>query len=244
MKIIIRETAEEAAQTAAAEILDAVRGKPDLTLGLATGGTMLPLYDHLAQAAGDAFRAVTTFNLDEYIGLPPEHPASYHTYMNDALFARLSVLPRAIHIPRGDAADPAEEARRYDAAIADAGGIDLQLLGLGRNGHIGFNEPGSPRASRTRLVRLTENTRMANARFFAAPEDVPWEAISMGVGTILEARRSVLLATGDAKADATWCLLHGPVGPEFPASFLRDQSDLLVILDAAAASKLRADVAS
>lgn len=244
MKIVICETPEEAAQTAATEILNAVRSKPDLALGLATGGTMLPFYDHLAQMAGDAFRDVVTFNLDEYIGLSPDHPASYHTYMNDAFFARLSVLPRAIHIPRGDTADPAEEARRFDAAIVDAGGIDTLLLGLGRNGHIGFNEPGSPRASRTRVVRLTENTRMTNARFFDVLEDVPSEAITMGVGTILAARRTVLLVTGEAKADAVQRMLHGAIGPEFPASFLREQGDVLAVLDAAAASKLKDEAAT
>lgn len=240
MHHLIFPTALEAAQAAATRINACITTRPTLTLGLATGATMLPVYDALTAGGGPDMRDVTTFNLDEYTGLAPNHPASYHHYMREALFARLAHPPRASHLPRGDAVDPAEEARRYEALIAQAGGIDLQLLGIGRNGHIGFNEPGSARESRTRVVALAASTLAANAGFFAIGETPPARAISMGIATILEARSCLMLATGAAKAPAVAQMLSGAQSSACPATYLTSHPNVTVLLDQDAASLLPA----
>lgn len=240
MKVFILDSAEAAAARVAQMVADALRIRPDAVLGLATGETMRPVYARLVDMhrAGRAdLSRVTTFNLDEYVGVPPDHPASFHGFMRETLFAPLGLPPSRTHLPRGDAADPEAEARRYDAAIAEAGGIDLQLLGIGRNGHIAFNEPTSSLGSRTRIKTLTEATRTANAPAFA-PDPVPRHAITMGVATILEARACVILATGSAKSAAVARMVEGPLGADCPATALQLHPAVTVVLDDAAAADL------
>ena len=240
MKVLILPDAETATRRAAGLVLDALRTDPLLVLGLATGGTMEPLYRHLAQDRGDlSFGGVTTFNLDEYVGLAPEHAQSYHAYMRHHLFAHIDIDPARTFLPRGDAPDPRAEAERYDRAIAIAGGIGLQILGLGANGHIGFNEPTSSLGSRTRVKTLTKQTRADNARFFDRPADVPRFAITMGIATILDAREIILLATGRAKAQAVRDMIEGPIAAICPASVLQMHRRATIILDESAASDLR-----
>lgn len=240
--ITIHADAEAAAHAGAEVIASLLRKRPDAVLGLATGGTMIPAYSRLAAmvAAGEASLArVRSFNLDEYVGLPPDHPQSYRHFMNEHLAGPARMDPAWMEVPSGMAADVDEESRRYEAALAATGPVDLQLLGLGRNGHIGFNEPGSSADSRTRVVALDERTVQDNARFFAGGEEVPRRAISMGIATILSARRIVLVATGLPKAEAVRAMIEGPVGPQCPASFLRRHAAVEVILDREAASLLR-----
>lgn len=239
MKVLIFPDAARATSRAADEILAAVRANPASVLGLATGGTMEPLYALLRERREEAsFAEVTTFNLDEYVGLAPQHPQSYAAYMARHLFDHLDVDRTRTHLPRGDAASPTDEALRYDRLIAEAGGIDLQLLGLGANGHIGFNEPVSSLGSRTRIKTLTARTRADNARFFGPGEAVPAYAITMGIATIMEARSVVLLATGPSKAAAARMMIEGPVSAFCPASILQFHARATVILDEAAGSEL------
>lgn len=233
MHLITHPTAEAAADDVAQRLRAAISAAPGAAvLGLATGGTMRPVYAALAKADPD-MSGVTTFNLDEYLGIGPDHPGSYHHYMNVALFDHLTHPPTA-HLPRGDVSDPDAEARRYETLLS--GGVDMQLLGLGENGHIGFNEPGSHGGSRTRVVTLSPGTRAANADAFGGP--VPDHAISMGVASILAAGSILLLATGARKSDAVRRMLHDPIGPACPATFLRDHPDVTVVLDAAAAKDI------
>jgi glucosamine-6-phosphate deaminase len=210
-------------------------------LGLATGATMTPLYARLVAAyhnRGASFRGAISFNLDEYVGVSPEAPGSFHAYMRRHLFDHVDIAPWQAHIPNGLATDIAAEAARYEALIKDAGGIALQLLGIGANSHIGFNEPGSDFSSRTREVRLDDATRRANAAGFPGATLAPECAITMGIGTILEARQILLLATGLDKAEAVACMIEGPLSEDCPASALRLHPDVQVICDEAAASKL------
>ncbi len=241
MKVLILDTAEAAIDRSATILLDAVQRKPSCVLGLATGGTMLPLYDRVVArhaAEGVSFAEVTTFNLDEYIGLGPDHIGSYHHYMRKALFDRIDIDIRQTHLPRGDAPDPATEAEAYEYRIEAAGGIDLQLLGIGHNGHIGFNEPTSSLASRTRIKTLTDDTRQANRAYFDGLADTPRFAITMGVGTILASRACLLLATGAAKAPAVAKMIEGPVSAACPATALQLHKQVTVVLDRAAAAEL------
>jgi glucosamine-6-phosphate deaminase len=240
MKVLILPDAAAATRRAGDLVLDALRADPKLVLGLATGGTMEPLYRYLAQMRGIlSFADVTTFNLDEYVGLPPTHSQSYHSYMQQHLFAHIDIDPAHTHLPFGDAPNPVAEAARYDAAIAAAGGIGLQVLGLGANGHIGFNEPASSLGSRTRVKMLAARTRADNARFFDRPEEVPHFAITMGIATILQARDIILLATGAGKSRAVREMIEGPIAAICPASVLQMHSKATVILDKDAAKELR-----
>lgn len=239
--VTIADDGPAAAREAAAIIADILRKDPQACLGLATGGTMVPVYAELAAMVADGrldMSQVSSFNLDEYVGLPPDHPQSYRSYMNTYLAGPAGMDPARMEVPSGIAADPQAEAERYESALAARGPVALQLLGLGGNGHIGFNEPGSPADSRTRVVELDPRTVADNARFFAPGEEVPRHAISMGVGTILAARRILLVATGAAKADAVRAMLQGPVGPDCPASFLRLHPAAQVVLDRDAAGAL------
>lgn len=214
---------------------------PRLILGLATGRTPRPVYRHLAEAwrAGRIrFRDAVSFNIDEYAGLAASDPASFHAYMEEALFAHVDLPAGSRHIPDGAAPDLAAEAERYERAITAAGGIGLQLLGLGVNGHIGFNEPGSPHDSRTRLVRLATSTRQANARDFPPGHDVPTHALTMGIATLLGAREIVLAVAGAHKAQALKAALEGPVTEGVPASALQGHERLHVVCDEAAARLL------
>uniref|UniRef100_A4X018 Glucosamine-6-phosphate deaminase n=1 Tax=Cereibacter sphaeroides (strain ATCC 17025 / ATH 2.4.3) TaxID=349102 RepID=A4X018_CERS5 len=242
MKVLILRDEEAAIQRAADIVARTITDTPAAVLGLATGATMLPLYQALAQRHredGLSFSRTTSFNLDEYIGLAPDHPCSYHTYMRDAFFGHVDIDPDRAHLPKGDAADPVAASHDYEALIEAAGGIDLQLLGIGRNGHIGFNEPTASLGSRTRIKTLAESTRRANRRYFASFDETPRYAITMGVATILASRACLLLATGEAKADAVARMVEGPLSAACPASALQLHARATIILDDAAASALK-----
>lgn len=217
----------------AADLVAAAMKAPDgCVLGLPTGKTPVGLYRELVARRLD-WRRVRTFNLDEYVGLAPAHPASFHSFMQRNLFGRCPEPPRW-EMPDGCAPDLSAECARYEAAVSAAGPIDLLILGLGRNGHIGFNEPGSPLDSKTRVVGLSAETRAVNREDFPPGEEVPARAITMGIGTILKARRILLLASGAEKAPALKAALTGPVTPALPASALQLHSDVTVLADAAA----------
>ncbi|MGH7993614.1 MAG: glucosamine-6-phosphate deaminase [Limisphaerales bacterium] len=237
MEIIIQPTTEAATSIAARLLAGIIRKKPTAVLGLATGSTPLLLYRELARMKLDWSRVVT-FNLDEYVGLPPEHPQSYHSFMWENLFRHVNISKKNVHIPDGQVKDIPEFCAEYEKQIRAAGGIDLQVLGIGTDGHIGFNEPTSSLASRTRLTTLTSQTRRDNARFFASEEQVPCHVITMGIGTILEARQCLLLAFGEKKARAVAKTVEGPVTAMHPASALQQHPNVTVCLDEAAASEL------
>jgi glucosamine-6-phosphate deaminase len=241
MEVIICPDSQEAARRAAAFIASLLSRKPEAVLGLATGGTPLPLYKQLAgmhKAGRLSFAAATTFNLDEYLGLGPEHPASYRRFMEENLFSQVDINPARTHLPDGLAGDIPAHCEAYEAAIKSSGGIDAQILGIGTDGHIGFNEPSSSLASRTRIKTLTERTRNDNARFFDSPDDVPHHVITMGIGTIMEARSILLLAWGEAKAAAVAGMVEGPVTASLPASILQMHPEVKVFIDEAAAARL------
>ena len=230
------------ARTLAAQIVDAIAHKPDLVLGLPTGRTPIRLYHELGamHAKGQAdFSRVTTFNLDEFLGIPPEHPGSYRAFMQEHLFSRVNVPEQNINLLSGVATDPLAECIRYERAIAAAGGLDLQLLGIGTNGHIGFNEPSRELTGSTHQVVLKASTRHSNAALFGGNEEhVPRQALSMGMATILRARRIILIATGKSKAACVERAVHGPITTRMPASFLQLHREIELVLDEAAASKL------
>jgi glucosamine-6-phosphate deaminase len=242
MLVILKRDDEEISCQAAQLIASAVRKKPDLRLGLATGGTMIGVYKQLVRLHKEDkldFSRVVTFNLDEYLGLSATHPQSFHHFMQEHFFAHVNVAPSNIHIPDGTTRGNYDQyCAGYEEAIHKAGGIDLQLLGIGRNGHIGFNEPTSSIGSRTRLKVLSKETLDDNSKFFAPGEESPRCAITMGIGTILEARKVLLLATGAAKAEAVAKSIEGPVASAVSASALQLHSDVTFIIDDAAASQL------
>ena len=238
MEIIIQPTAEAATAIAARLLGKLIREKPAAVLGLATGGTMEPLYRKLAALKLD-WSQLATFNLDEYVGISPLHPQSYHSFMWDKLFQHVSVAINNIHIPDGLAKDVPAACEHYEQKISAAGGIDLQLLGLGTSGHIGFNEPTSSLASRTRIKTLTPQTRSDNARFFERADEVPFHVITMGIGTILESRHCVLLAFGKQKASAVAGMVEGPLTAMNPASALQLHPRVTVFLDDEAAAELK-----
>ncbi len=241
MQIVILDNAAEVARYGADVFIRQIDRKPDSVLGLATGSTPLALYRRLIAACknGDiSFARVCSFNLDEYLGLAGDHPQSYRHFMNTQLFEHIDIDLRNTHIPPGDAADPIQACSDYDKLIEARGGIDIQLLGIGRNGHIGFNEPSSGLRSRTRIKTLTEATIKDNARFFSAREFQPHLSITMGIGTIMEARKVVLLATGAAKAKAIKAAAEGPLSASCPASALQMHGNALLIIDEAAAAGL------
>lgn len=242
MEVLIRNDAEAGCILGARIIARLVREKPDAVLGLATGRTPLRLYQELIRLhreEGLDFSRVTTFNLDEYVGLPADHPQSYRRFMGEHLFRHVNIDPARTHIPDGTAVDLQAECRRYEESIAAAGGIDLQLLGLGRNGHIGFNEPTGSLRSRTWVKILSEQTLRDNSAAFGSPAGMPTHAITMGIGTILEARRILLLAFGPAKARAVVSLIEGPLAAICPASALQQHPRVIVAVDEAAAAGLQ-----
>jgi glucosamine-6-phosphate deaminase len=230
------------AKTLAAQIAEALARKPDLVLGLPTGRTPVRLYHELGamHAKGQVdFSRAATFNIDEFLGLPPDHPGSYRAFMDAHLFSRVNLAPERIHVLNGSADDPAAECARYDAAIEAAGGIDLQLLGIGTNGHIGFNEPARELVGGTHRVKLKASTRRSNAALFGGDENkVPREALSMGMATILRARRIVMIATGKSKARCIERVVRGPITTKLPASFLQVHRDVELMLDEAAGARL------
>ena len=215
--------------------------KPESVLGLATGSSPLGIYRQLIiwYEKGDLdFSATTAVNLDEYCNLPPDNPQSYHAFMRQNFFDHININPARVHIPNGMASDLETECRRYDQLIQSLGGIDLQLLGIGRNAHIGFNEPDSAFAQTTHCVDLTESTIEANKRFFASADDVPRQAYTMGIGTIMRAKKILLIVNGEAKADIVAKAFFGPVTPEVPASILQLHNDVVIVGDKAALSKI------
>lgn len=225
------ESAAAMSEHAAELLLDAIRTNPRIVLGLPTGRTPIGMYERVVRECEreyHCFRDVTTFNLDEYVGVAPEHPGSYATYMQQHLFAHVDLQPEQSHLPHGMAADLDAECARYEREIRDAGGLALTFLGLGRNGHIGFNEPGTPFDARTRVVTLTESTRKANAEFFH-DGDVPTQAITMGIATILESQRIVLLVAGHEKEHALQRLRSAALDIDFPASALWTHRDVTVL---------------
>lgn len=221
-------------------LLEALHERPDIVLGLPTGRTPEGMYEHIVAECGREYRCFSraqTFNLDEYVGIPPAHPGSYYTYMRHHLFDHVDIRESHIHIPDGSAANLERECRRYEEAIAEAGGLDLTFLGLGRNGHIGFNEPGTPFDSRTRVVDLTESTRRANAPEFQDGH-VPTRAITIGIGTILEAKRIVLFASGREKAAIVSRFASEEPDESLPATALHRHRDVTVVVDRKAAELL------
>ncbi|MGN4127386.1 glucosamine-6-phosphate deaminase [Lysinibacillus sphaericus] len=232
MKWIEVNSYDEMSTVAANIFTEQLKAKPASILGLATGGSPVGMYKELVkrQQAGDiSFKDIKTFNLDEYVGLDQSSPASYWTFMHENLFNHVDINEENIHLPNGKVVDLAAECVAYDARIADAGGIDLQLLGIGVNGHIGFNEPGTPFASLTHIVELTASTRTENAIYFDEPADVPTQAITMGIQSIMNAKAIVLIAFGEKKLEAIEKLQSGVVTEDFPASQLLNHPNVTVI---------------
>lgn len=241
MRIVVARDYEELSKKAANILASQITLKPDSVLGLATGATPVGTYRELVRIydEGDiSFSEVVTFNLDEYYGLDKENNQSYYYFMMEHLFKHVNIKHKNIHIPDGRAKDIQEECIHYESKIAKAGGIDLQLLGIGRNGHIGFNEPDVKFEAETHLVTLDENTIEANSRFFTSLEEVPKQAISMGIKTIMHSRKILLLASGEEKAEIIFNMIYGKITPELPASVLQLHPDVIILLDEEAASML------
>ena len=236
-EVVIVDSAAAGGRFIADQLIDAVIAKPDLVLGLATGSTPLTTYQALAADAasrGVPLGGLGGFALDEYVGLPVGHPESYRAVIDREVVEALGLDRSRVHVP----GDDAEDGVRFEERIRDAGGVDVQLLGIGTTGHIGFNEPGSPMDSRTRVVELTHQTRVDNARFFTSIDEVPTHALTQGIGTILEAHKLVLIAFGAKKAPAIAKSLEGPVSSDVPGSAVQLHSNTVVVIDEAAASAL------
>ncbi|SDM72193.1 glucosamine-6-phosphate deaminase [Bacillus sp. OK048] len=234
MKLIRTENYAEMSLEAGKIIVEKIRSNPAITLGMATGSSPKGVYDYLIQdhvSNGTAFSEVKTVNLDEYIGLPANNPTSYDYFMRENLFNHIDSNEDHTHIPNGTAADLEQECLRYEELINELGGIDLQLLGIGQNGHIGFNEPGTPFSSRTHIVTLEQDTREANSRFFNSIDEVPTHAITMGIASILESKEILLLVSGENKAEALSKLFNGEISEDFPASALKNHHHVTVIAD-------------
>jgi len=242
MEIIISETYEQMSQVAARVVARTLNSKPNAVLGLATGSTPLGLYQELVRmhrAEGLDFSQVTTFNLDEYVGLREDHRQSYHYFMHENLFQHINIPRQNIHIPSGTTDNYEAFCRWYEERIKQCGGIDLQILGIGSDGHIAFNEPTSSLGSRTRIKTLAKQTIEDNARFFDSADEVPVYAITMGVGTIMEARKVVLLANKKSKAAAVAAAIEGPVTSMITASALQLHPNSMFLLDNEVASQLK-----
>jgi glucosamine-6-phosphate deaminase len=241
MQIVIVPTPEEVGRVAAAKVAKVVRERPDAVLGVATGSSPLAIYRELARQADAGtldFSSVRAFALDEYVGLPIDHPESYHSVIRREVVEPLGMRPVLVHVPDGATTDIDRACAHYERLIREAGGVDIQILGIGTNGHIGFNEPTSSFGSRTRIKTLAPRTRADNARFFDSPEQVPTHCLTQGLGTILDARRLVLVAQGEAKADAVARMVEGPLSSMCPASALQLHPDATVVVDEAAATGL------
>lgn len=239
MRVIITVNYDEMSKKAAEIVKKQIKEKPNTVLGLATGSTPLVMYKHLIEMykRGEIdFSNVITFNLDEYIGLSPDHPQSYHYFMFHNFFNHINIKKENVHIPNGIAEDLEEECRKYEEEIEKAGGIDLQILGIGINGHIGFNEPDESIETKTHVVTLTEKTINANKRFFKSAEEVPRKAITMGLGSIMKAKKIVLLASGKNKAEAIKETIKGQLTTKVPATVLALHPDVTIIIDKEAAS--------
>ena len=241
MQIYRAKDYEDMSKKAANIIASQIVLKPDCVLGLATGSTPIGAYKNLVEKyeQGDLdFSQVTTVNLDEYKGLPRENDQSYYYFMHDNLFDHVNVKPENTHLPDGTKEDSDEECARYEELIRTLGGQDLQLLGLGHNGHIGFNEPDAIFEKATHCVDLQESTIEANKRFFASADDVPKQAYTMGIGTIMQAKKILVVVSGEDKADTVAKAFFGPVTPEVPASILQFHKDVILMADEAALSKV------
>lgn len=240
-EVIVLETPAAAGALVAAHIAAQVRAQPAFTLGVATGSTPLPVYEALRAeaAAGTDFTGMTAFALDEYVGLPAGHPESYRAVVDREVTVPLGLDPARVNVPDGSLDGIETAGDRYEAALAAHGGVDLQLLGIGTTGHIGFNEPGSSFGSLTRVKTLTERTREDNARFFDSIDQVPIHCVTQGLGTILRARHLVLLAFGEGKAEALAAAVEGPVSASMPGSAIQLHPRVTVVVDSAAASLLR-----
>ncbi|HLU46596.1 MAG TPA: glucosamine-6-phosphate deaminase, partial [Planctomycetota bacterium] len=241
MQIIVCETPDEGADLVTREILRRLESKPDLVLGLATGSTPIGVYERLVRLhreKGVDFSRVRTFNLDEYIGLSAEHPQSYRFFMRRHLFDALNIPAANIHFPPTEGPELQRKCREYDEKIQAVGGIDIQILGIGSNGQIGFNEPTSSLRSGTRVKTLTEKTLRDNSRFYSSGETQPHLATTMGIGTILGAKRILLQAFGEKKADAIRAIVEGPISAFWPGSVLQLHPETTLFLDRASASRL------
>ncbi|MDN3018854.1 glucosamine-6-phosphate deaminase [Paenibacillus sp. BSR1-1] len=242
MKVIEVKDYAEMSQKAAEYIIQKVCQNPRIKLGLATGGTPIGTYKNLIEnhkKNGTSYQNVTTFNLDEYIGLSGENKNSYRYYMNDQLFNHIDINLNKTNIPKGDIKDIEAECLRYEDLISKHGGIDLQILGIGSNGHIGFNEPGTPFNSITHIVKLAQSTINANSRFFNRVEEVPTKAITMGISSILKSKEILLLVSGENKKDALFKLLNDDINESFPASVLKNHPCVTIIADKAAVAGLK-----
>lgn len=242
VKVIVTDSYEEMSRVAADQLADCIQTNPDCVLGLATGTTPIGLYADLVadyRAGKLSFARVTTFNLDEYVGLEGTHPQSYRYFMNENLFDHVDIDVTRTHVPDGVSEDDSAVSAQYEDAIAQAGGIDVQLLGIGPNGHIGFNEPDEEFPAATHRVTLTESTRQANSRLFDSIDQVPHYARTMGIGTIMRARKVVLVANGAGKAQILRDAVRGPITPHVPASILQFHPDVVVVADAEAGALLR-----
>jgi glucosamine-6-phosphate deaminase len=241
MRIIVAKDYDSMSRKAARMVAGQIYLKPDSVLGLATGSTPELMYQELVKDYHDSgldFSEIKTFNLDEYVGLPATDKNSYHYYMHHKLFDLVNINPENIHIPNGESQDIAEECASYDQQIKAAGGIDFQVLGIGKNGHIGFNEPDIKFEGTTHLVKLDEETIAANARFFSSTQAVPKFALSMGIKNIMLARKILLLASGEEKAEAIYRTIYGKITPVTPASILQLHQDVTVIVEEGAAGLL------
>ncbi|MBR0462967.1 MAG: glucosamine-6-phosphate deaminase [Clostridia bacterium] len=241
MQVFVYKNEHEVGKAAGMIVASEILRKPDCVLGLATGSTPIPTYQEMIRMNKEGildFSRVRSYNLDEYIGLSPDHVCSYRRFMNEQLFDHINIDKNNTHVPCGIGADHEADAKAYDAAVEAAGGIDLQILGIGHDGHIGFNEPGDVFVSNTNIVTLTEMTIDANTRFFEKREDVPRQAITLGNRNIMAAKRIILLATGEGKAKAIKEALKGDITPRMPASLLQVHPNVQFLLDEAAASLL------
>ena len=245
MRIIVTADALEMSKRAAELFIEEINYNPQLVLGLATGSTPVGLYRELVKAHQDGrvdFSRVKSFNLDEYFGLAADHPASYGYFMRENLFRHINICPENAHVPNGVPKCIEEYCQEYEELIKSVGGIDLQLLGIGSNAHIGFNEPGTPLGATTQLIRLKEETIRSNARFFNSIDEVPRQAISMGIKTIMRSRKIVLLAAGQKKAQAIYNTVHHTVDSSVPSSVLQLHPDAVLIVDREAASLLNPQI--
>ena len=242
MNILKFNSDEDFVQTGANLIASLLQSNPKAVLGLATGSSPVGVYSKLVemhQKGFVSFSKATSFNLDEYIGLPVDHPQSYRSFMNEQLFNHIDIDPGQTHIPNGNAADMEAECLAYDKMLEENGPVDLQILGIGSNGHIGFNEPDDNLSSKTHVVDLLEDTREANARFFDSLDDVPRQAITMGIGGILKARQILLLVRGAGKAEAIRNAVEGPITTQCPASLLQSHPNVIVLVDEGAGKWLK-----
>lgn len=241
MKIIITKNYEELSKVAANEMAETIKSNPKAILGLATGGSPIGMYKELIRMNKEGeidFSTITTVNLDEYIGLSGEHTQSYRYFMNDNLFNHINIDKKNTYVPNGLAKNIEEECKNYDAKIADLGGTDVQLLGIGNNGHIAFNEPDQELVAGTHLTGLTEDTIKANARFFDSIDEVPKTALTMGLGGIMKSKKIIVIASGEGKAEAVKAMVNGKISTNMPASMLQMHRDVVVIIDEAAAKLL------